>query len=208
MLGLECELVVGSLWRQYHVPQVYKVNIQTRILEMVCKFLKWSYVYDQSKIKFSFFFKRTPKGPLKVIKHKIWKFWKLKKAIFWKNTAPNQKNEENRPPQNQPKNWLAKSFKHILRKLQHFFKMSDSGDNWSMGKRCIHNFVGCACMCTPASSCNQDKRPMWTNASQIIITSGISVEPLLLIWYLFPTNKQWIQISLRNEVLGHNCHIQ
>ena len=53
----------------------------------------------------SFFLGGVTHAPLKNVSQEFWKYSKSEKSIFWKNTSPNQKSKENRPPQNHPKNW-------------------------------------------------------------------------------------------------------
>ena len=50
---------------------------------------------------------------------------KSRKAVFWKHTSQNKKSYENRPPQNQPKNYLIDRAKPF----QLFLENTDSGEN-------------------------------------------------------------------------------
>ncbi len=71
-------------------------------------------------------------GLLKKLSWIFWKLQKLRKAIFWKNTSPNQKSEENRPPKTTQKTDLidrARLFWPFSRELWSFFKITDPADH-------------------------------------------------------------------------------
>ena len=77
-----------------------------------------------------FFFQKGPPGPPQNDKLAILEILKIEIPIFWRNTAPNEKSEENRPPQNHPKilpDWLSQDvLTHFKEVTAILFKMADS----------------------------------------------------------------------------------